>query len=90
MTISEEDLQEGEIVGIVEEEDKGWSTYKLSDGTVIQVRFVLTTVVRTKKRNPDGTPVYAVTGPTLVRVVKVPNELREKTVIKKKEPSEVT
>jgi len=87
--ISEEDLQEGEIVGVVEEEDKGWNTYKLSDGTVIQVKFVLTSVIRTKKRNPDGTPVYAVSGTTMVRTVKVPNELREKTV-KKKEPSEVT
>jgi hypothetical protein len=87
--ISEEDLQEGEIVGVVEEEDRGWNTYKLSDGTVIQVKFVLTTVIRTKKRNPDGTPVYGVSGTTIVRTVKVPNELREKTV-KKKEPSEVT
>ncbi|RSN79019.1 hypothetical protein [Candidatus Methanodesulfokora washburnensis] len=87
--ISEEDLQEGEIVGVVEEEDRGWNTYKLSDGTVIQVKFVLTSVIRTKKRNPDGTPVYAVSGTTMVRTVKVPNELREKTV-KKKEPSEVT
>jgi len=87
--MSEEDLQEGEIVGVIEEEEKGWNTYKLSDGTVIQVKFVLTSIIRTKRKNPDGSPVYAVTGTTIVRLVKVPNELREKTV-KKKEPSEVT
>jgi hypothetical protein len=86
--ISQEDLQEGDIIPIVEEDEK-WSTYKLADGTVIAVKMIPTTVIRTKKRGPDGSPIYSVNGSIVVRVVKVPDELREKTV-KKKEPSEVT
>lgn len=80
--ISPEDLAEAEDVDFVEEKEV-WNIYKLSDGSTLKVKLVLTGVKRLKKWNPDGTPIYVINSQNIVRVVNVPRELRAKP----KEPS---
>ncbi|MEM1607143.1 MAG: hypothetical protein QW341_00815 [Candidatus Bathyarchaeia archaeon] len=80
--ISPEELAEAEDVDFVEEKED-WNVYKLSDGTTLKVKLVLTGVKRLKKWNPDGTPIYVINSQNIVRVVNVPKELKAKA----KEPS---
>ncbi len=80
--ISPEDLAEAEDVDFVEEKE-AWNIYKLSDGSMLKVKLVLTSVKRLKKWNPDGTPIYVINSQNIVRVVNVPKELKAKP----KEPS---
>jgi hypothetical protein len=37
-----------------------WSIYKLSDGTTIRFKAVVTKIIRTNEVNPDGEPLYHV------------------------------
>jgi hypothetical protein len=75
--ISPEDLAEAEDVDFVEEKE-GWNVYRLSDGSTLKVKLVLTGVKRLKKWNPDGTPIYVINSQNIVRVVNVPKELKAK------------
>lgn len=75
--ISPEDLAEAEDVDFIEEKED-WNVYRLSDGSVLKVKLVLTGVKRLKKWNPDGTPVYVINSQNIVRVINVPKELRAK------------
>jgi len=82
VAISPEDLAEAEDVDFVEEKEN-WNVYRLSDGTTLKVKLVLTGVKRLKKWNPDGTPIYIVNSQNIVRVINVPRELK----IRPKEPT---
>lgn len=80
--VSPEDLAEAEDVDFIEEKEN-WNVYRLSDGTILKVKLVLTGVKRLKKWNPDGTPIYVINSQNIVRVVNVPKELK----IKPREPT---
>ena|GEM_PF-668713 len=75
--ISPEDLAEAEDIDFIEEKED-WNIYKLSDGSILKVKLVLTSVKRLKKWNPDGTPVYVINSQNIVRVINVPKELKAK------------
>jgi len=74
---SPSELAEAEDVDF-EEVKESWNVYKLSDGTTLKVKLVLTGVKRLKKYNPDGTPIYVISSQNVVRVVNVPPELKAK------------
>jgi hypothetical protein len=80
--ITPQDIAEGEDLDF-EEKEEHWNVYKLSDGTTLKVKLVLTGVKRLKKYNPDGLPIYVISSQNIVRAVNVPKELRAK----QKEPT---
>jgi hypothetical protein len=80
--ITPQDIAEGEDLDF-EEKEEHWNVYKLSDGTTLKVKLVLTGVKRLKKYNPDGLPIYVISSQNVVRAVNVPKELRAK----QKEPT---
>ncbi|MEM1530745.1 MAG: hypothetical protein QXH19_03035 [Candidatus Bathyarchaeia archaeon] len=75
--ISPDELAEAEDIDFVEEKED-WNVYRLSDGSILKVKLVLTGVKRLKKWNPDGTPIYVINSQNIVRVVNVPKELKAK------------
>jgi len=80
--ITPQDIAEGEDVDF-EEKEEHWNVYKLSDGTTLKVKLVLTGVKRLKKYQPDGNPIYVISSQNVVRAINVPKELKAK----QKEPS---
>jgi hypothetical protein len=80
--ITPQDIAEGEDVDF-EEKEEHWNVYKLSDGTTLKVKLVLTGVKRLKKYQPDGNPIYVISSQNVVRAVNVPKELK----LKPKEPT---
>jgi hypothetical protein len=80
--ITPQDIAEGEDVDF-EEKEEHWNVYKLSDGTTLKVKLVLTVVKRLKKYQPDGSPIYVISSQNIVRAVNVPKELKAK----QKEPT---
>ena len=80
--ITPQDIAEGEDVDF-EEKEEHWNVYKLSDGTTLKVKLVLTGVKRLKKYQPDGNPIYVISSQNVVRAINVPKELRAK----QKEPT---
>jgi len=75
--ITASDLEQGEDIDIVEEEEK-WNTYKLSDGTTLKVKLVLREVKRLKKWRPDGNPIYMINTSNVVRTIDIPKQLKAK------------
>ncbi len=74
----EKGLEDAELLDF-EEQETPWTTLKLSDGSIIKVKPVIAGVVRYKKHDPFGFPVYQVMGRgNIVRLVKVPDQLRKK------------
>ena len=73
--ITPEDVAEGADVEF-EEEREHWNSYRLKDGTLLQVKLVLTKVKRLNKWNPDGDPVYVIQSQNVVRVSNIPKELK--------------
>jgi hypothetical protein len=72
-----EDITTGEDLDFTEEKEH-WNTYKLSDGTTLKVKLVLTGVKRLKKYTPDGSPIYIISSTNAVRAVNIPKELKAK------------
>jgi hypothetical protein len=55
-----------------------WSTYKLSDGTVLKIKTILIEVSRAKNEyNNDGDPVYSIKSANIADAA-VPNKLKKK------------
>jgi len=77
MQITPQDIAEGESLDFTEHTEH-WNTYKLSDGTLLKVRIVLTGVKRLKKYNPDGEPIYIIQSQNIVRAVDVPTDIKMK------------
>jgi len=75
--ITPQDITEGEELDFKEEQEN-WNSYKLSDGTILKVRLVLTGVKRLKKYRPDNMPIYIIQSQNVVRAVDVPQNLRLK------------
>lgn len=71
-------LPEGEDLDF-ETVKEDWNEYRLSDGTTLKVKIVLTGVRRLKDRyTPTGDPVYVIASQNIVRTVNVPKELKRK------------
>ena len=75
--IAPEDIVAGEDLDFTEEKEY-WNTYKLSDGTTLKVKLVVTGVKRLEKYQPDGSPIYMIQSTNAVRAVNIPKELKAK------------
>lgn len=75
--ISPEDIATGEELDFTEEKEY-WNIYKLSDGTTLKVKLVLTGVKRLNQYMPDGSPIYLIRSTNAVRAVNIPKELKAK------------
>ena len=53
-----------------------WNEYKLADGTTLNLKLILTKVIKTNEYDPAGAPIY-VCGSTNVAKTKVPPELKK-------------
>ena len=83
--ITPKDLEEAEDLDFSEEKEK-WNIYKLSDGTILKVKLVLTEVKRLKKHRPDGLPIYLIQSQNVVRAVNVDKNLRAKPKVQTFKP----
>ncbi len=64
----------------IEDEKIPWSTFKLSDGTVLKLRINLLGVQRAEKWDPGtGNPIYSVTNNLAIRL-QVPAKLKAKEI----------
>ncbi|MCW3985516.1 MAG: hypothetical protein NWE91_03780 [Candidatus Bathyarchaeota archaeon] len=62
-----------------ENEKEEWNIYKLADGSTLKVKLVLVNVVRSHDRfDPLGKPIYGITSKNIIRVLDVPEELKQK------------
>lgn len=85
MRVTQRDLEDAEDLDFTEEKEY-WSTYKLSDGTTLKVKLVLTGVKRLHKWNLDGSPVYLINATNAVRAVDVPKKLKAKQKVRTFKP----
>lgn len=73
-------LVEGTSVTITESLER-WTEIRLADGAVLRVKPVVMSVVRIDGRyDPQGNPIYAVTGGQTMVVDSVPEHLRQSVV----------
>lgn len=56
-----------------------WNTYKLKDGTRIEIKLILTRVAKTDKFDPAGSPIYLTQTQTVIKP-KISKKLRRKMV----------
>ena len=52
-----------------------YNSYKLSDGSIIRMKTVVTNIIRTEEFTPSGEPVYIVNSQNVL-VADVPDELK--------------
>jgi hypothetical protein len=57
-----------------------YNTYKLSDGSTIRMKTVVTNIIRTEEFTPTGEPVYIVNSQSVL-VADVPEELKKSVQI---------
>jgi hypothetical protein len=70
-------MAEGEEIA-VDESSERWSEFKLSDGTTMRVKAVVSSVLRLEGQfDALGQPLYVVKSTTAVAVVNVPDNLRK-------------
>ncbi len=79
VALTPEDVAEAENVQI-KEENELWNTYKLSDGSIMKVKIVVTNVKRLKKFQPDGSPIYLIQSQNVLRMENIPKELMGKAI----------
>lgn len=75
--LSPEDIAAGEELDFAEEKEY-WNIYKLSDGTTLKVKLVLTGVKRLNQYMPDGSPIYLIRSTNAVRAVNISKNLTAK------------
>ena len=61
----------------IREED---NSYRLSDGSLIRMKTVVTNIIRTDEFTPNGEPIYIVNSQNVL-VADVPDELKKTTKI---------
>lgn len=66
---------DGEIVEFQTEEEPKWITVRLGDGSVIQIKMEIVSVIRGGNDPNTGIPNYMVQATNIIRMVKVPKEL---------------
>lgn len=67
--------QGGELVEFELEEDPKWVTVKLKDGSVIQIKMEIVSIMRMGNDVNTGLPMYMVQATNIIRPQKVPKEL---------------
>ena len=67
----------GTLVDFVCEE---YNSYKLSDGSMIRMKAVVTNIIRTDEFTPNGEPIYVVNSQNVL-VADVPDDLKKSTKI---------
>lgn len=69
---------EGAIEVDFEAEQEPWSKYKLTDGSTIKLRSIVTKIVRAKnKYDPDGNPIYFIKTSNIMEVT-APDKLKKR------------
>lgn len=68
----------GELVEFETEEDPKWVTVKLKDGSVIQIKMEIVSIMRGGNDPNTGIPNYMIQATNIIRVMKVPKELMAK------------
>jgi hypothetical protein len=53
-----------------------YNSYKLSDGSTIRMKTVVTNIIRTEELTPSGEPIYIVNSQNVV-VADVPDQLKK-------------
>lgn len=53
-----------------------YNSYKLSDGSTVRMKTVVTSIIRTEEFAPTGEPIYVVNSQNVL-VADVPDELRK-------------
>lgn len=79
VALTPEDVADAENLQI-KEENEFWNTYKLSDGSIMKVKIVITNVKRLKKYQPDGSPIYLIQSQNVLRMDSIPKELMGKPI----------
>lgn len=79
VALTPEDVADAENLQI-KEENESWNTYKLSDGSIMKVKIVITNVKRLKKYQPDGSPIYLIQSQNVLRMDSIPKELMGKPI----------
>ena len=69
---------DGELVEFETEEDPKWVTVKLKDGSVIQIKMEVVSIMRAGNDMNTGIPNYMIQATNIIRVLKVPKELMAK------------
>jgi hypothetical protein len=77
MRITQKDIAEATDIDFEEQEER-WNTYKLSDGTTLKVKLVLSGVKRLNKYRDDGEPIYLINSNNAVRTINIPEKLKLK------------
>lgn len=75
---------DGELVEFETEEDPKWVTVKLKDGSVIQIKMEVVSIMRAGNDFNTGIPNYMIQATNIIRVLKVPKEL----MVKPKRPED--
>jgi hypothetical protein len=57
-----------------------YNSYKLSDGSMIRMKTVVTNIIRTDESTPSGEPIYVVNSQNVL-VADVPDDLKKSTKI---------
>jgi hypothetical protein len=57
-----------------------YNSYKLSDGSMIRMKAVVTNIIRTDEFTPNGEPIYVVNSQNVL-VADVPDDLKKSTKI---------
>lgn len=68
-------------------EKEVWNEYTLEDGSILKLKTIVSTIIRTEDYDPTGNPVYLIRSTNISRV-KVPEEMKL-TSTNKKEKKEV-
>jgi hypothetical protein len=71
------DLSNAEIVDFTVEGGENRVRLKLADGSVLEVKMEITSILRVGHDPNTGFPTYAVQATNLIRLVHVPKELRK-------------
>ncbi len=66
---------DGEIIEFHTEDEPKWVTVKLEDGSVIQIKMEIVSIMRSGNDPNTGIPNYMIQSANIVRMVKVPKEL---------------
>lgn len=68
----------GEVVDFSLEEEPKWITVNLSDGSIIQIKMEIVSIMRGGNDPTNGLPLYMVQATNIIRVKKVPKDLIKK------------
>lgn len=78
MAMPNNNPQNGELVGFDLEEEPRWTTVKLEDGSVIQIKMEIVSIMKMGNDMNTGLPIYMVQATNIIRPQKVPKELIKK------------